>query len=121
MTSGFFAGEEAVRDADGARFHKQQSPIASLLRIILSSSNVGDMVFDLFAGTGTTSLVAHQIQRQSTAAEIDLKNTKYIEKRLSNSFDFANIKFVSVAICCQVIRFSMRFASLFHVVDVVFF
>jgi len=87
LTSGFFAGEEAVRDADGVRFHKQQSPIALLLRIILSSSNVGDMVFDPFAGTGTTSLVAHQVQRQSIAAEIDPKNAAHIEKRLSNIRD----------------------------------
>jgi len=87
LTSGFFAGEEAVRDADGARFHKQQSPIALLLRIILSSSNIGDTVFDPFAGTGTTSLVAHQVQRRSIAVEIDPKNAKYIEKRLSDIRD----------------------------------
>jgi len=83
LTSGFFAGKEAVRNEGGGRFHKQQSPLALLLRIILSSSNVGDMVFDPFAGTGTTSLVAHQLQRNSIAVEIDPKNADYIDKRLS--------------------------------------
>jgi len=58
-----------------------------LLRIILSSSNVGDIVFDPFAGTGTTSLVAHQLQRSSIAVEIDPKNADYIEKRLSEIRD----------------------------------
>ena len=38
MTSGYFAGDEALRDESGERVHKQQSPIALLLRIILSSS-----------------------------------------------------------------------------------
>ena len=36
LTAGYFAGDEALRDGDGARFHKQQAPIALLLRIVLS-------------------------------------------------------------------------------------
>ncbi|MCS7190649.1 MAG: site-specific DNA-methyltransferase, partial [Fimbriimonadales bacterium] len=28
LTSGYFAGEEAIRDKHGERFHKQQSPVA---------------------------------------------------------------------------------------------
>ena len=82
LTSGYFAGDEALRTSDGARFHKQQSPIALLLRIILSSSNVGDVVFDPFAGTGTTLVVAEQLGRKSIGLEIDPENAKCIEKRL---------------------------------------
>ena len=44
LTSGYFAGDEAIKTEGGDRFHKQQSPIALLLRIILSSSKVGDFV-----------------------------------------------------------------------------
>ncbi len=36
LTSGYFAGDEALRDNNGERIHKQQSPVALLLRIILS-------------------------------------------------------------------------------------
>ncbi len=43
MTSGYFAGDEALRIPSGERFHKQQSPVALLLRIILSSTNPGDL------------------------------------------------------------------------------
>ena len=32
LTAGYFAGDEALRDEDGLRFHKQQAPIALLLR-----------------------------------------------------------------------------------------
>ena len=52
LTAGYFAGDEALRDADGERFHKQQAPIALLLRIILSSTQVGDCVFDPLPGRG---------------------------------------------------------------------
>ena len=82
LTSGYFAGDEAIRGEDGERFHKQQAPIALLLRIILSSTKVGDMVLDPFAGTGTTLVAAHQVGRNSVGVEIDPKNAKMIQKRL---------------------------------------
>lgn len=82
LTSGYFAGDEAIRDETGERFHKQQSPIALLLRIILSSSKVGDTVLDPFAGTGTTLVAAHQLGRNSVGIEIDPKNVKLIRDRL---------------------------------------
>jgi len=82
LTSGYFAGDEALRNGNNERAHKQQSPIALLLRIILSSTQPGDLVLDPFAGTGTTLVVAEQIGRSSIGIEIDPKNVKLIEKRL---------------------------------------
>ena len=84
LTSGYFAGDEAIRNENGERFHKQQSPIALLLRIILSSTKVGDTVFDPFAGTGTTLVTAHQVGRNSLGIEIDPKNAAMIKKRIEN-------------------------------------
>ena len=82
LTAGYFAGDEALRDGDGLRFHKQQAPIALLLRIVLSSSKVGDTVFDPFAGTGTTLVVAQQLGRQGLGVEIDADNAECIRERL---------------------------------------
>ena len=84
LTSGYYAGAEPVRAEDGQRFHKQQSPIALLLRIILSSSCRGDTVFDPFAGTGTTLVVANQLNRQSIGVEIDPHNVSCIKRRVHN-------------------------------------
>ncbi|GAB4446120.1 MAG: hypothetical protein OHK0041_04520 [Anaerolineales bacterium] len=92
LTSGYFAGDEAIRHKNGERFHKQQSPIALLLRIILSSTNPGDLVFDPFAGTGTTLVVAHQIGRNSIGIEIDPKNAGLIEKRLQETRDADSVQ-----------------------------
>ena len=82
LTAGYFAGDEALRDAEGLRFHKQQSPIALLLRIVLSSTQVGDCVFDPFAGTGTTLVVAQQLRRRGLGVEIDPENAACIRERL---------------------------------------
>ncbi|MDR0611003.1 MAG: site-specific DNA-methyltransferase, partial [Planctomycetaceae bacterium] len=87
LTSGYFAGDEALRSDNGERFHKQQSPLALLLRMILTSTNVGDTVLDPFAGTGTTAVAALQTQRNSITIEIDPENVKCIEKRLDHIRD----------------------------------
>lgn len=92
LTSGYFAGDEAIRDKSGERFHKQQSPLALLLRIILSSSKVGDTIFDPFAGTGTTLVTAYQIGRNSIGIEIDPKNAELIESRLEDIRDSDNVE-----------------------------
>lgn len=84
LTSGYFAGDEAIRQDSGERFHKQQSPIALLLRIILSSSKTGDTVFDPFAGTGTTLVVAKQLKRDFVGIEIDPENVRCARERLKN-------------------------------------
>lgn len=84
LTSGYFAGDEALRLESGERAHKQQAPIALLLRIILSSTNPGDVVFDPFAGTGTTLVVAKQLGRNAIGIEIDPKNVKLIQERIAS-------------------------------------
>jgi len=83
LTSGYFAGDEPVRLENGERFHKQQSPVHLLTRIILSSTKVGDIVFDPFAGTGTTLIVAKQLCRNSVGVEIDPTNVALIKERIS--------------------------------------
>lgn len=87
LTSGYFAGDEALRGDNGERFHKQQAPLALLLRIILSSTQVGDRILDPFAGTGTTLVVAHQLGRQSIGIEIDPVNVACMQNRLDTIRD----------------------------------
>ena len=90
LTSGYFAGDEAIRTLNnrvftkkGERFHKQQTPIRLLTQIILASSLPKDLVLDPFAGSGVTSVVAEQLSRNSIAIELDPKNVDVIEKRLA--------------------------------------
>jgi DNA modification methylase len=100
MTSGYLAGDEAIRIESGERFHKQQSPIALLLRIILSSTKVGDTVLDPFSGTGTTATVAYQLKRSSFSIEIDPKNARCIEERLTTLRDADDVgKYYKEYVC----------------------
>lgn len=82
LTSGFFAGDEALRDKEGKRIHEQQSPIALLLRIILSSTSIGDTVLDPNAGTGPTLVVAKQLKRNYIGIEIDPKYVETMKERV---------------------------------------
>lgn len=86
LTSGYFAGKEVLRDSSGERIHKQQSPIALLLRVVLVSSLPTDLVFDPFAGTGTTLVVARQLQRESIGIDVDPFNVELIEERLQENY-----------------------------------
>ena len=83
LTSGYFAGDEALRDTEGNRLHKQQAPIQLLLRIIFSSTKPGDVVLDPFAGSGTTLVVAEQLGRESVGIELDKVNVEIIRERLA--------------------------------------
>ena len=84
LTAGYFSGSEPLRLENGERSHLQQSPIALLLRIVLSSSMPGDFVFDPFAGTGTTVCVARQLSRFGIGIEIDGVHVDSINERLTN-------------------------------------
>lgn len=102
LTSGYFAGDEAIKKETGERFHKQQSPIALLLRIILTSSKVSDCVLDPFAGTGTTAVVAKQLNRNSANIEIDKANAESIKKRIEVTREADNIeKFYKDYVCTE--------------------
>lgn len=91
LTAGYFAGDEAIKKENGERFHKQQSPLALLVRIILSSTKIGDTVLDPFAGTGTTLIAAKQMGRKSIGIEIDQDNIKGIQSRIKEISQADNV------------------------------
>jgi site-specific DNA-methyltransferase (adenine-specific) len=62
--------------------HPTQKPVALLERIILASSNPGDLVLDPFAGTFTTAWVAKQFERRSFSIEIEEEYVKIGLRRL---------------------------------------
>ena len=57
-------GKERLRDKTGRALHPTQKPEEMLKRIILASSNRGDIVLDPFLGTGTTSYIAKKYARK---------------------------------------------------------
>ena len=59
-----------------------QKPECLLERIILTSSNPGDLVFDCFMGSGTTQAVAMKLGRRFLGADINLGAIQTTTKRL---------------------------------------
>jgi len=62
--------------------HPTQKPEKLLAKIILASSNPGDVVLDSFLGSGTTSVVAKKLERNYVGIEIDRTYCCLAEKRL---------------------------------------
>lgn len=63
--------------------HPTQKPVELLRRIILACTKEGDTVLDPFVGSGTTSVVAKMLGRNSIGIEKERKYKKIIDKRLS--------------------------------------
>jgi modification methylase len=57
------SGEERIK-IEGRKAHSTQKPEALLYRVILASSDPGDVVLDPFFGTGTTGAVAKRLHRK---------------------------------------------------------
>src|SRR5260370_32482352 len=52
--------------------HPTQKPVALLERILLASTNEGDLVLDPFAGSGTTLVAAFRLHRNAVGCELSL-------------------------------------------------
>ena len=57
------SGNERLKD-NGTKLHSTQKPESLLARIILSSTNQGDLILDPFLGSGTTACVAKKYNRR---------------------------------------------------------
>jgi site-specific DNA-methyltransferase (adenine-specific) len=63
--------------------HPTQKPEKLLAKLILASTNPGDVVFDPFLGSGTTSVVAKKTDRRYVGIEVDPVYCCLAEKRLA--------------------------------------
>ena len=62
--------------------HPTQKPEKLLAKIILASSNPGDVIFDPFLGSGTAAVVAKKLSRKFVGVEIDPTYCSLVMKRL---------------------------------------
>jgi len=72
-----------------ARLHSErtgyptQKPEALLERVILASSNPGDLVADFFCGAGTTTVVAERLERHFIASDVSWRAVHTARARLA--------------------------------------
>ena len=74
-------GKQRIK-MNGSKAHSTQKPEGLLYRVILSSSNVGDVILDPFFGSGTTGAVAKKLGRNWIGIEQEKKYVKVAQKRI---------------------------------------
>lgn len=72
-------GPERLRNEHGLKLHPTQKPEALLHRILMSSTQPGDIVLDPFLGTGTSAAVARRLSRHYIGIE---RHPAYVEAAL---------------------------------------
>ncbi len=82
--------------------HPTQKPEELLRKIILASSNEGDLVIDPFCGSGTTAVCSEQLKRKWMTCDISFEYLEWASNRLDlvedwttekwKKYDFENLK-----------------------------
>jgi modification methylase len=69
---------------NGSKLHSTQKPTSLLYRILLTSTNPGDIVLDPFFGSGTTGTVAKMLHRNWIGIEREKKYIKAAQTRIDS-------------------------------------
>lgn len=75
-------GHERLKDEAGDKAHPTQKPEALLHRVIVGTTNPGDVILDPFFGTGTTGAVARMLGRDFIGIEREEAYRAAATKRL---------------------------------------
>ena len=65
--------------------HPTQKPVALLERILLASTNEGDLVLDPFSGSGTTLLAAFRLRRHAFGCELSAEFLRLSLRRICSN------------------------------------
>ncbi|MCU9848176.1 site-specific DNA-methyltransferase [Defluviimonas sp. WL0024] len=76
-------GHERLKDSNGDKAHPTQKPEALLHRILVGTTNPGDVVLDPFFGTGTTGAVAKMLGRDFIGIEREESYREAAAKRIA--------------------------------------
>ena len=87
-------GGERLKDDNGDKAHPTQKPESLLHRVLVGSTNPGDLVLDPFFGTGTTGAVAKKLGRNFIGIEREAAYRKVAQKRIDNArkYDGASLE-----------------------------
>ncbi|NQV99695.1 MAG: site-specific DNA-methyltransferase [Rhodospirillales bacterium] len=87
-------GNERLKE-NGKKAHPTQKPEALLHRVIMASTDVGDVVLDPFFGTGTTGAMAKKLGRSFIGIERDGDYVKLARERISKVKQMAEDEFLN--------------------------
>src|SRR6266850_573472 len=76
--------------------HPTQKPVALLERILLASTNEGDLVLDPFSGSGTTALAAFRLRRYALGCELSAEFLSLSLRRICSNLVQVDLSLISV-------------------------
>lgn len=85
-------GAERLKDEKGKKAHPTQKPEALLHRVLLSSTEPGDVVLDPFFGTGTTGAAAKRLGRHYIGIERDPGYAELAHERIAKVSPIAKLE-----------------------------
>jgi modification methylase len=77
-------GHERLKDEKGDKAHPTQKPESLLHRVMIGTTNPGDVVLDPFSGTGTTAAAAKRLGRNYIGIERDETYARLSRARLKS-------------------------------------
>ncbi len=77
-------GGERLKDLNGNKAHPTQKPESLLLRVLIGSTNPGDVVLDPFFGTGTTGAAAKMLGRHFIGIEREMDYIRIAKHRIKH-------------------------------------
>ena len=74
--------------------HPTQKPEELLRKIVLASSNPGDMIIDPFLGSGTTAVTAEQLGRRWKGCDLSIEYCQWAAQRIESVEDWSVEKWI---------------------------
>jgi len=68
----------------GNKYHPSEKPVELMKRLIEASSNIGDLVYDPFMGSGSVAKACIELDRQWIGSEIDAEYVEISNKTIAN-------------------------------------
>lgn len=87
LSDNFLYIDRVVNVSNEKTIHPCQFPEKLIERIIKASSDKGDMVVDIFLGSGTTAKVSRELKRNFIGIDLDLDYCKVSQKRIDDIKD----------------------------------
>ncbi len=73
-----------LKNPDGSNMHDTEKPVDLMKILVRNSSNAGDLVFEPFAGIGSTLIASKELNRKCIGCEINDTYAEIIVKRLDD-------------------------------------
>ncbi len=82
------SGEERLKNEEGEKAHPTQKPEALLRRVLLATTEPGDVVLDPFFGSGTTGAAARRLGRHFIGVEREEEYARLARERIEGIFPY---------------------------------